>query len=104
MSLKEQQAEVEFSKGIERIHHREERFVADLAKQAKKKAKTAAKKAKKKRKDRAAKKAAAAAEEELLANGEVEGGTVSLIDSFDPVILHLLTFLFMSPRQLQVEC
>jgi hypothetical protein len=34
----------------------------------------------------------------------VEGGTVSLIDSFDSVFLHLLTFLFMSPRQLQVEC
>ncbi len=79
MSPKEQQAEVDFLEGIDRAHRWEERFAADQARQAKKKAETAAKKAEKKRKDRAAKKAAAAVEEELLADGEVEGGTVSLI-------------------------
>jgi hypothetical protein len=79
MSTKEQQVEVDFLEGIDRTHRWEERFAADQARQAKMKGETAAKKAEKKRKDRAAKKAAAAVEEELLADGEVEGETVSLI-------------------------
>ena len=79
MSPKEQQAEVGFLEGIDRAHRWEERFASDQARQAKKKAETDAKKAEKKRKDQAAKKAAAAVEEELLADGEMEGGTVSLI-------------------------